>query len=330
MQRTVAELRDLAHAACHACGARAEMAEVLVEASLAADWAGRGEMGLSHLPDYLDGLRQGRIDGQALPRIERPARAAFRVDLQGSIPQLGFAMAFPDFVAAARDFGVAVLTSHNGYTSGELAYYVRLLARQGLMALVTANAHALVSTGGPHAVYSTNPLAFGAPLPAPHPPMVIDQASSAAAYVNLRRAAEAGRSIPGDWALDADGQPTTDPLRALAGLLLPFGGAKGANIALMVEILSAGLSGGAWSMDAGEFQRGSTPPACGLTVIALNPHIAGSDFEIRLLEQIRRLQDCGVHVPGQLHPGREMSADDQLEVSPALLQRLQALAAGEA
>lgn len=322
MATTVSVLRELALAACRTCGARVELAAALVDASLEADWAGRAEVGLAHLPDYLDGLRQGRIDGQALPRIARPAPAAIRVDLQGSVPQLGFAMALPDLLAAVRDLGIAVLTAHGGFTAGELGHYVRALAAEGLVAWAAGNAHALVSTGGPVPVYSTNPMAFAAPLPAPHPPLVIDQASSASAYINIRRAADEGRAIPGDWALDAEGQPTTDPLRALSGMLLPFGGAKGANIALMVEVMAAGLAGAAWSLDAGEFHHGSRRPACGLTVIALDPRIAGDDFGPRLLAQLDRLQGLGVHIPGRRHPGRAMAPGDVLPIPEALLARL--------
>lgn len=319
---TVRELRDLAHAACRACGARVDLAEALVEASLDADWAGRPELGLAHLPDYLDGLTQGRIDGQALPLIARPAAAAIRIDLAGSVPQYGFDLAFADLVAAARQAGIAILAAHGGFTCGELGYYVRRLAGRGLVAIATANAHAMLSTGGPAPVYSTNPMAFAAPLPAPHPPLVIDQASSAAAYVNIRRAALEGRAIPDGWALDALGQPTTDPVRALSGMLLPFGGAKGANIALMVEVMAAGLAGAEWSMDAGEFHQGGRRPDCGLTVIALDPRIAGADFAARLMAQLDRLQELGVHIPGQRHPGRAMAADDVLQVPEALLARL--------
>lgn len=326
MATRVRDLRDLALAACRACGARPELAEALVAASLDADWAGRPDVGLAHLPDYLDGLKHGRIDGRALPLIDRPAPAAIRIDLAGSVPQLGFAMALPDLVDAATTLGIAVLTAHNGFTSGELGHYARALAGHGLLAWVAGNAHALVSTGGPRPVYSTNPMAFAAPLPAPHPPLVIDQASSATAYVNIRRAAREGRTIPEGWALDAEGQPTTDPVKALSGMLLPFGGAKGANIALMVEVMAAGLAGAAWSMDAGEFHQGSRRPGSGLTVIALDPRIAGEDFGPRLLAQLERLQDLGVHIPGQRHPGRAMVADDVLPVPDALLARLRVLA----
>ena len=96
--------------------------------------------------------------------------------------------------------------------------------------------------GARRPVYCTNPLAFAAPV-ADGPPLLIDQASSATAYVELRRYADRGEALPPGWAVDADGRPTTDPNAALRGALLAFGGARGANIALMVEVMAAGLDG---------------------------------------------------------------------------------------
>ncbi|TIW17972.1 MAG: Ldh family oxidoreductase, partial [Mesorhizobium sp.] len=98
-------------------------------------------------------------------------------------------------------------------------------------------------------VYCTNPMSFAAPA-ADGSPLVIDQSSSATAFVNIRKAAEDGRKIPEGWALDASGNPTTDPAAAMKGAMLAFGGQRGANIALMVEVLAAGLSGANWSLDA--------------------------------------------------------------------------------
>ena len=92
-------------------------------------------------------------------------------------------------------------------------------------------------------------------------PLVIDQATSATAYVNLRKAAEHGEPIPEGWAIDAAGQPTTDARAALDGLLLAFGGKRGANIALMVEVLAAGMTGANWSLDCPPFDQGSDSPA---------------------------------------------------------------------
>jgi (2R)-3-sulfolactate dehydrogenase (NADP+) len=105
----------------------------------------------------------------------------------------------------------------------------------------------MAATPGGSRVFGTNPLAFGVPLERPHPDLVIDQASSATAFVNIARLAEQGGLIPDGWAVDERGFATQDPRRAMNGALLPFGGYKGANIALLVELLpqaSPGVHGG--------------------------------------------------------------------------------------
>ena len=142
-------------------------------------------------------------------------------------------------------------------------------------------------------------MAFGVPVEGA-PPLIIDQSSSATAFVNIRAAAEAGKDIPPGWALDAEGWPTTDPNAAMQGALLAFGGNRGANVALMVELLSAGINGANWSLDAPPFGVGSEGPGTGMTVVAIAPRLIDPDFETRLAAQIRRLSDdYGVHIPGR-------------------------------
>lgn len=159
--------------------------------------------------------------------------------------------------------------------------------------------HAMVApAAGLKPMFGTNPLAFGAPLPPPRPPLVIDQSSSATAFVNIARAAAEGRPIPAGWAVDAGGQPTCDPAEAVRGALLPFGGAKGANMALLVEIMAAGLGGAAWSLDAGHFREGSRGPGVGLTVIAIAAGAADPGFAERLAAHVDRIAARGVHIPG--------------------------------
>src|SRR5690606_1974883 len=120
-------------------------------------------------------------------------------------------------------------------------------------------------SGGTKPVYCTNPMAFAAPV-AGGPALLIDQSSSATAFVNIRKAASTGDSIPTDWALDEAGNPTSDARAAMKGALVAFGGARGANIALMVEVLAAGLSGANWSLDAPSFTSGTQNPGTGLFV----------------------------------------------------------------
>ena len=161
-----------------------------------------------------------------------------------------------DLAKTARLFGVAIFTQRNAYTCGELGYFTGRLADEGLVSFAATNGPALLAgAGSTKPVYCTNPMSFAAPVEG-GTPLVIDQSSSATAFVSVRKAAEEGREIPADWALDDAGRPTTDPTAAMQGALLAFGGNRGANIALMVEVLAAGLSGANWSLDAPSISEG--------------------------------------------------------------------------
>lgn len=294
-----AEAEDLALRACRGAGADEPTARALVDATLSAARFGPATLGFPHMVDYLNSFREGRINGTPAPALARPFPAMLASDADGGIAQLGFDLAFGDIVAAARSFGIALFTQTNSYTAGELGYYVRRLAAEGLVGLAATNANAMVVSkpGGP-AVYSTNPLAFGFPLGENALPMIIDQASSATAFVNIVAAAAEGRPIPTGWAVDETGAGTDDPEKALRGALLPFGGRKGGNVALLVEMLSAGLSGGPWSLDTPDFRSGSVRPAVGLTVLAMMPGAPEEGRIARAAEQARRLAGLGVFIPG--------------------------------
>ena len=284
---------------CLAAGADFASARSLVDATLSAALHGPATLGFPHFVDYLNGFIEGRINRAPAPRLERSFPAFLVSDADGGIAQLGFDRSFADLLAAARTYGVAVFTQSNSFTTGELGYYARRLANEGVIGIAVTNANAMVvSKPGDPAVYSTNPMAFGFPLGPGSPPMVIDQASSATAFVNVVRAAEEGQPIPEGWAVDADGIATTDAKKALTGALLPFGGRKGGNIALFVEMLSAGLSGGNWSLDVPDFRSGATPPAVGLTVIAIMPGKDSDERISRARAQSVRLQEHGVFMPG--------------------------------
>ncbi|MBK5571165.1 Ldh family oxidoreductase [Ensifer sp. SSB1] len=289
----------LAIRACLAAGANEPTARSLVDATLSAALYGSPSVGFPHFVDYLHSFSQGRINGDPNPALERPFPAFFLSDADQGIAQLGFDLALGDFVEAANNFGVAVFSQKNSYTTGELGYYVRRLAGHGLISIAATNANAMLApTSGGAAVYSTNPLAFGFPLADPMSPMVIDQSSSATAYVNIVAAAAERRPIPEGWAVDHEGRATLDASEALKGALLPFGGRKGANVALMVEMLAAGISGGSWSLDAGNFMSGTRSPAVGLTLIAMVPGGNPDQRIDRASAQVERLQGLGVHVPG--------------------------------
>nr|WP_245408470.1 Ldh family oxidoreductase [Zhengella mangrovi] len=323
-----AVMGDLSEKACLACGASPAMAASLVAATLSAEQAGRHEVGLAHLLDYLQSLKDGRIDGQADPVIEKPLPAVIRADARHGIAQLGFDRAFDDLVAAAETCGIALFTQKNSYTAGEIGYYVRRLAGRGLIALAFANAHAMMAPApGADRLYGTNPLAFAMPVEGSDP-LVIDQATSATAFVTIAKAASEGRSIPEGWAVNARGMPTTDPAEAVLGALLPFGGYKGANMAIMVELLAAGLSGSLWSADARNFRSGPAAPDTGLTVIGIAAGSGDDGLGKRVAAQMQRLSAAGVHVPGPYGSSTKARPNRLLDVDSETLAAIRGFAAG--
>ncbi len=329
MQLSIEQLTGLCRMAALGAGANEEMAASLAEAAVAAEAQGSTAVGLSHFVDYLKALEAGRIDGKAEPVVTRPALAVYLSDARRGAAHTGFDRVLDDLAKAAKLFGVAIFAQKNSYTCGALGWFTRRLAERGLVALAATNGPALMAgAGSTKPVYCTNPLSFAAPL-ANSPPLVIDQASSATAFVKIRHAAEAGEEIPEGWALDGNGRPTTDPAAAMKGALLAFGGNRGANIALMVEVLAAGVTGANWSLDAPSFMQGAQNPGTGLFVIAIEPKLLDPDFEQRTGKQTERLRRrYGVHVPGRTGAeAAELAAASGVTVSKEVVQRISEFAA---
>jgi (2R)-3-sulfolactate dehydrogenase (NADP+) len=309
---TLEAATDLAARAVRAAGASDEAAQSLARATVSANAHGKGSSGFSHLMDYLAAVRAGRIVGEAEPVVTSPAPAAIHCDARGGIAQVGFDRAFDDLRRRAETFGLALFAQNRSYTTGELGYYPRRLAERGLVAFAATSGPALMTVAGAKTpVYCTNPIAFAAPLE-DGPPLLIDQASSATAFVQLRHYAERGEALPPGWAVAGDGQPTTDPQAALHGALLAFGGVRGANIALMVEVMAAGLAGANWALDAPSFLSGDRSPGAGLVVIAITPALLAPDFPRRLRLQLDRLAQLGVHIPGRRAAATEIELPETL------------------
>ena len=315
------ELARLCAAALRGVGADSRSARVLADATVEAERVGNRAVGVAHLFDYLEGYRHGRIARDVRPVVHRPAPAVLDVDARDGLAQVAFADAAADLEKAVRELGVAALWIRSSFTCGELGYYPRRLAEQGLVALALANSPALMSIGGARGpVLGTNPLAYGIPRPGALP-VVIDQASSSTAFVNVRRAAERGEPIPAGWALGPDGEQTTDPAAALRGTLLPFGSHRGGNVALLVEVFAT-LSGASFSLDAPPFDAGSASPRIGVFLLGIDPARFGGAVE-RIAHQLGTLRDDhGVRLPAV----EATALPDTVELDPDTEARLRAAA----
>ncbi len=283
----ITELRDLCVSAITASGGSPALAQSLAEATVAAERRGKTQVGTAHLFDYLDGLEAGRINGHAQPQVTNRLPAAHHVDADRGTAQFAFDAAFEDFAASAARLGISILNIANAFTAGELGYFTTRLAERRLVALAGANSPALMSLfGSPGSTTGTNPFSFA--VPHADGPRMFDQAASATAWVNVRDAAERGEAIPEGWAQDPDGAATVDAEAALAGSLLPFGGIKGSNVALMVELLAV-HGGGRFSLDAPAFDSEQESPGTGLFVIAIAADAFDPDYSDRVGEHLERL-----------------------------------------
>lgn len=328
---SLGDAEALCAAALEASGASAASALATARALVAAEADGQGGHGLSRVPSYALHVRCGKVDGRVVPRVERVATAALRVDA-------GHGLAYPAIDAAlvalaplARQCGIAVAALHHSHHFGQAGAHAERLAVEGLVALVLGNTpKAMAAWGGRRPMLGTNPLAFAAPLPGGRPPLVVDLALSVAARGRIVAAQKSGSAIPEGWALDAAGQPTTDPGVALAGTLLPIGGPKGAALALMVEVLAAALTGSSWAWEASSFfdDRGG-PPGVGQLLIAIDARaLSGGAYIDRmgaLLEMIAA--DPGVRLPGERRLAlRARAVHEGISVPRALHDEIRSLA----
>jgi (2R)-3-sulfolactate dehydrogenase (NADP+) len=314
-----------------ASGTLPAAADSVARALVAAEADGQAGHGLVRVAPYAAQVRTGKVDGRAAPRLTQTAAASVRVDAAGGFAYPAVDLAVEALAALARQTGTASAGIHASHHIGQVGQVVERLADQGLVALVMSNTPAAMATaGGRSTLLGTNPLAFAAPV-AGRAPLVIDMALTLVARAKIIAAQKAGQPISADWAVDAEGQPTTDPAAALKGALAPIGGPKGAALALMVEVLCGALAGGQYSWRASSFHEAEGPnPAVGQVIIAFDPAaFSGPDFAGRMGELVQAILEDGARLPGDRRLAARAQARSQgLEVSAALLSEIQALAAG--
>lgn len=257
-------------------GAAENNAQSVAQALLAAEADGLKGHGLSRVPTYGAMLKSGKIDGKAMPQATRPKPGVLVIDAAHGFayPALDLALArAPDI---AREQGIVAVSVMRSNHCGAAGLPCEALARQGFVAMLYANTPAAIAPwGGKRAVFGTNPIAFAAPL-ATRDPVVIDLAVSKVARGPIVAAKQKGEKIPEGWALDPDGNPTTEPDKALAGTMVPLGDAKGSSLAFMVETLAACLTGANLAFEASSFldEKGG-PPSTGQLMIVIDPAAFG-------------------------------------------------------
>lgn len=296
-------LTDLVARALERANTAEANARCVARALVAADLDGLTSHGISRLPSYADQAASGKVDGHAQPDVETPAPALVRVDARCGFAFPAIESGMGTALTRLGETGVVALAVRNSHHFGVAGHHVERAAEQGAVALAFGNSPAAIAPwGGAKGVFGTNPIAFATPRRG-KAPLVVDLSLSKVARGKVMVARDRGEPIPEGWALDAQGRPTTEPEAVLGGgTMLPLGDAKGAALALAVEILAAGLTGARFGFEASSFFTAQgEPPRVGQLFILFDPRrLAGDDYDerlARLLEAITTQE--GSRLPGE-------------------------------
>ena len=325
---TIVQTEQLVAGALTRSRTSAENAKSVARALVLAEADGLKGHGLSRTPMYAAQAKVQKVDGLAVPVVTRPRPGLIAVDAAH-----GFA--FPAIEAAekllpdaAQRQGVAAAAISRSSHCGAAGQPVERLAEKGLVALMFVNTPgAMAPWGGSKPVVGTNPIAFACPLPG-RAPMVIDLSLSKVARGNIAVAKQRGEKIPEGWALDAAGQPTTDPDAALAGTMVPMGDAKGIALALVVELLAAGLTGSNYAAEASSYlDAQGPPPGTGQLIVALDPGALGGGAVARFGALAASIEaQPGARLPGSRRlKSREKAKAEGLTISDALIKEIEAI-----
>ena len=320
------QLQSLIQRALESSNVSQENALSVAAALTQAQIDGQVGHGISRVASYCAQARSGKVHGHATPHIAAETASALRIDAQHGFAFPAIDLAIKELPNKAKSMGIAAATIFRSHHFGVAGWHVERLAMQDTLGLIVGNSPAAIAPfGGSTPIFGTNPIAFAAPRHSNHP-LVIDLSLSQVARGKVMVAAKEGQSIPEGWGLDQDGQPTTDPKAVLQGSMLPMGGAKGAALVLLVEILAAALGGAHFGFEASSFfDAEGEPPAVGQTLMCIDPKLfSDGGFSNRLevlLGQI--LMQGGTRLPGTKRLTlRERSATEGIAVSQVLLQEV--------
>jgi LDH2 family malate/lactate/ureidoglycolate dehydrogenase len=332
------QLRDFLAAAFTKVGMPPADAEAVGALMAEADLQGSDGHGSIRLPQYVKRIRAGGVNLHPDIRIVREKPGMALLHGGGGMGHLVMKRAADLAVEKARVSGVAWVGAQWSNHAGPASLYVRRVLAHDMVGLYfgVGSANHLAPWGGLDMLLSTNPIAAAIPA-GKEPPVVLDMATTVAAYGKVKAKAAKGEAMPEGWMVDREGKPLTDPKRAAEGLLLPIGGYKGYGLALIVGLIAGTLNGAAMGKDVIDFnQDAKSATNTGQAIVALDPAAFGDvarfkesvDELVRDLRASRRMPGVDrIWLPGeQSHEKRERQRREGITLPPQLVKTLNALA----
>ncbi len=304
-----------------------------------ADLIGSDNHGVFRLPQYVERIHKGGMNAKPSIRVVRESAGMALVDGDNGMGHLVMEFATRAAMDKAAQSGVAWVGARNSNHAGPAALYAAMPLERDMIGLYIAvgNANHMAPWGGTASLISTNPIAVAVPA-LEEPAVVLDMATSVAAYGKVKGAASRGETMPEGWMIDREGRPITDPQRAGEGVLLPIGGPKGYGLALMFSLLAGVLNGAGVGRDTVDFNADpGAPTNTGQLIVAIS--IAAfcdvAKFKRDVDRVIRELHDSptlpgvdAVRVPGERsHHIRIEREREGVPLHNSLLGRLDTLAA---
>ncbi len=324
------EAWDLAFNALTKSNTSDSNAKEVADALINAEFDGQSGHGLSRIPSYVEQLISGKVAGNVSPSILGINGGVIRIDANHGFAFPAISLAISEITNACKKYGIAAASISRSHHFGQAGRHVEKLAERGLIGLMFGNTpKAIPPWGGSKALFGTNPIAFSSPRE-DAAPLVVDLSLSKVARGKVMVANQQNEKIPVGWAIDDEGKPTTDPKKALAGAMLPIGDAKGSALALMVEILAAGLTGSNFGFEASSFLNAEgDSPGVGQLIIAIDPSFfSGKGFGGRTETIINAiLEQPSTRLPGdkRLEKRKAREKSEKITISKELYEKIELL-----
>ncbi len=237
------DLRDFAAECYRAMGVTESSALLLADTLVQADLWGHQSHGVMRLFWYAARIRSGAMDTDATPKIDGGLGALATMNGHGGIGQVVAHTAMDHAISLSKQHGIGAVAVRNSGHFDTAMYFTKMAADAGCVGFISTNASpAMAPWGGTEKRVGTNPWSWAAPA-GRYPTMMLDIANTAVARGKLYLARQKGETIPVSWAIDAEGNATTDPAAGIAGTILPMAGHKGYAISTVMDVLSGILTG---------------------------------------------------------------------------------------
>ena len=306
MQVKINSIQNISYQILSKIGVPNDDAEIIVDSIVYAHQRGKGTHGVGRLPIYVRKVKEGLMTSVTKLCVIKDNFAVSLYDAQHGFGQIAAYRGMEIAIEKARQYGVGAVGIRHSNNFGTAGFFVDFAAKNNMIGFIFANSSpAIAPIGGKTAIFGTNPMGIGFPGGNNQPAVILDMATSHAARGKIRLAAKNGESIPEGWALDSDGNPTTDPIEALKGSMMPVGGHKGFGLSLIVDVIAGLLTGSAFGGDVKPLNHKDGLSDYGHLMIAINirSFLDYKEYLDKMDYLSKRVKECGeegnIYLPGE-------------------------------